>query len=98
MTTKIIEERIDCTDKENLPKASLEHAIECLKNNKDIQERLKNMVCFCVSLKGGEHACGVELKFVSKEIATGSPEKQMKEALTVLAEGLIKALKGDNND
>lgn len=98
MTTKIIEERIDCTDKEELPKKSLERAIESIKNNADMQERLKNMVCFCVSLKGGEHACSVELKFVSKEIATGSPEKQMKEALTVLAEGLIKALKGDNND
>lgn len=98
MTTKIIEERIDCTDKEELPKKSLERAIECIKNNADMQERLKNMVCFCVSLKGGEHACSVELKFVSKKMATGKPDEQIIEALTALTEELKKALKGDNND
>ena len=96
MTTKVIKEAFNYKDAEELPKKSLEKAIETLRTNEEVQEKLKNMVCFCVSVEGGEAACSVTMKFVNKEVAAASsPELQVKNALIALAEAVAKSLKED---
>ncbi len=104
MTTKVIKAAFNYADREELPRKSLEQAIDVLKNNEDVQKKLKDMVCFCVSIEGGQAACNVTMKFISKEVAAANtPDQQIKNALAALADTILRSLmedakKEDNND
>lgn len=95
MTTKVIREAFDYSKKEELPKRSLDKAIETLRTNEDVQAKLKNMVCFALSVDGGEQACTVKMKFINKEIAeASSPEEQLYRALIAISKTIIKGVEG----
>lgn len=95
MTTKVIKEVFDYSKKEELPKFSLDKAIETLRTNEDVQAKLKNMVCFALSVEGGEQACTVKMKFVNKEVAEASnPEEQLYRTLIAISKTIIKVVEG----
>lgn len=95
MTTKVIREVFDYSKKEELPKLSLDKAIETLRTNEEVQAKLKNMVCFALNVEGGEQACTVKMKFINKEVAEASnPEEQFYRALIALAKTITKGLEG----
>lgn len=90
MITKTIIEEVNCST-EDAPVKTFEAAVQSFKQAaKDTI--LKDQICFTVNVKQGQQASEATFRFISKEIANGSPEEQTRKAMNSLLETLLKGM------